>query len=71
MSTSLPESENSELVLVDELDTFVDQMTCFCPLSTTRLPSSEMVTTPEESFNGWFLLATLMPVDSDFHQIPT
>nr|KYP55045.1 hypothetical protein KK1_001249 [Cajanus cajan] len=69
--TSLPESENWELVLDVMLDTFVDQITCFCPFSTTRLLSSEIVTTPEESFSGWSLLATHMTVDSDFHQIPT
>nr|KYP48854.1 hypothetical protein KK1_029414 [Cajanus cajan] len=64
MSTSFPGSENWELVLdVVMLDAFDDQMTRFCPFNTTRLPSSEILTIPEESFSGWFLLATHITVD--------
>ena len=69
--TSLPESESWTLVLDGVVDTFVDQITCFWPFNTTRLPSSDMVTTPDESFSGWFLLATHMTVNLGCHQIST
>lgn len=69
--TSLPKPENVDLVLLDVFETFDDQMSVLCPFNTTRFPSSDIVTTPEESFSGWFLLATHMTVDGDFHQIPT
>uniref|UniRef100_A0A2P2K769 Serine/threonine-protein kinase n=1 Tax=Rhizophora mucronata TaxID=61149 RepID=A0A2P2K769_RHIMU len=68
-----PLSVSSPLELAALLETFDDQrISCF-PFKTTRLPSSDIFITPEESPSGLFLLATHIGVISVtlLYHIPT
>ena len=48
-----------------------NQRTSFYPFSTTRLPTSNMVTIPDESANAFSLLANQMTLDFETCQILT
>ena len=71
-STRFPESISWALELATEFVTFDDQRISFFPSSTTRLPSSDIVRTPEESLSGVSLLATQTTVNTEMllYQIP-
>ncbi|MCI22470.1 hypothetical protein A2U01_0043646, partial [Trifolium medium] len=57
-STRFPVSRCLEVELVAIFDTFDVQISSFFPFSTTRLPSLDILTTPEESLRGCSLLST-------------
>ena len=63
--TRFPESKSWALELGAEFVTFADQITSFCPFSTTRTPSSDIVRTQEESLRGCYLLATHITVNTE------
>ena len=56
-----------------EFVTFDDQITSFCPFSTTRSLSSDIVRTPLESLRGSSLLANHTTVNAEMllYHIPT
>ena len=71
--TRFPESKSWALELGMEFVTFDDQITSFCPFSTTRSLSSDIVRTPLESLRSFCLLVTHTTVNTEMllYHIPT